>query len=293
MEPKETHTQEYDREKLRLCPRCNELYSVTYKTCPFCEEDRAMERGRPLRRRASDFRNKKGGHALSIMAMLLVLVLLGTGGVYFFGDSLKELLGMHDTSDIVANTEDTKEDKEPMVLAADALTLGLDETATLYVMSGSGSYVYQSANEEIATVNADGVIIPMAVGETTISVTDGYHTKECAVTVTDGVSMPGGETGENTETTEPPSTTDTTDPEDSSTGTTTSFTLNREDFTIKVGEKFRLKVSGSNATPIWSVDDSTIASVTGDGTVTGVGSGVTKVYATINGVSVPCIVRVP
>ena len=35
----------------RHCPTCGEEYSDTYRTCPFCEEEAAIRRGKPLRRR--------------------------------------------------------------------------------------------------------------------------------------------------------------------------------------------------------------------------------------------------
>ena len=36
----------------RHCPTCGEEYSDTYRTCPFCEEEAAIKKGRPLRRRS-------------------------------------------------------------------------------------------------------------------------------------------------------------------------------------------------------------------------------------------------
>ena len=31
----------------RLCPKCGEEYSDTYKKCPFCQEEEAIRQGRP------------------------------------------------------------------------------------------------------------------------------------------------------------------------------------------------------------------------------------------------------
>ena len=36
----------------RQCPKCGEEYSDTYRTCPFCEEEAAIQKGKPLRRRS-------------------------------------------------------------------------------------------------------------------------------------------------------------------------------------------------------------------------------------------------
>ena len=37
----------------RVCPQCGQEYSDTYRKCPFCEEEEAEKRGKPLRRRAA------------------------------------------------------------------------------------------------------------------------------------------------------------------------------------------------------------------------------------------------
>ena len=38
----------------RLCPKCGEEYSDTYKKCPFCQEEEAIRQGRPLHRHSGD-----------------------------------------------------------------------------------------------------------------------------------------------------------------------------------------------------------------------------------------------
>jgi len=71
-----------------------------------------------------------------------------------------------------------------------------------------------------------------------------------------------------------------------------SHKLNREDITIKVGEKFQLKLTGVTTTPVWNSSKPSVVSVSGDGTVTGVASGSSTVTVSWDGGSLSCIVRV-
>ena len=84
--------------EMRKCDVCGEEYSSTYRSCPFCEENEAIRRGKPIRRHTSDFRNRRGGHALGVLALLLVLVAVGVGAVCFFGDNFAQDLGTREPS---------------------------------------------------------------------------------------------------------------------------------------------------------------------------------------------------
>ena len=44
---------------MHKCPKCGELYSDTYKTCPFCEEEEALAEGRQLKHRSGGRRVAK------------------------------------------------------------------------------------------------------------------------------------------------------------------------------------------------------------------------------------------
>ena len=69
--------------------------------------------------------------------------------------------------------------------------------------------------------------------------------------------------------------------------------LNREDFTLGyAGEKFTIKVSGTEATPRWSIDNANVASIAADGTVTAVANGDTTVRCQVGTRELTCTVRV-
>ena len=193
--------------EMRKCDVCGEMYSTTYRTCPFCEEEEAMRKGKPMHRHASDFRNKRGGHALGVLALVLALVLIGGGGWMLFGDSIASRLGVRETS---------------------------------------------GTHDDVSTDGENQ---------------DGTTTLQCTVQVTGGETT-GGET------------------------TTGTLTLNREDFTMGVGEKWQLKVSGTSSAVTWSIENSAIATIASDGTVTGVSKGITTAYAKVDGQTLECIVRI-
>ena len=102
----------------------------------------------------------------------------------------------------------------------------------------------------------------------------------------------GGESGE-TATPEP-----TTDPEPATPPVTSgadvsNATLNRSDFTLSyAGEKFTIKVSGTNAEPTWSSDNPNVATISADGTVRAVANGDTTVHCKVGDRDLTCTVRV-
>lgn len=272
--------------EMRKCEVCGEMYSTTYRTCPFCEEEEAMRKGKPMHRHASDFRNKRGGHALGVLALVLVLVLAGGGIWALFGDNIASLAGIRETSgtegssvgagENTPDASDTDGDSGSgsVSLALDQTTLTLEAGAsgTLAVTGGGESRTWSSDNTAVATVDENGAVTAVAAGEAVISVTDGTETAQCTVLVTGGESDGGGTGGGET--------------------TGAALTLNREDFTLPVGQKWQLKVSGTSSAVTWSIENSAIATIAADGTVTGVSKGVTTAYAKVDGQTLECIVRI-
>ena len=92
----------------RQCPKCGEEYSDTYRTCPFCEEEAAIKKGRPLRRRSGKRVEKRqrdsSGGAGGIMLLLTGVIILGVVGYVFFGEQVADAMGIR--SDPVQADED-------------------------------------------------------------------------------------------------------------------------------------------------------------------------------------------
>ncbi len=136
------------------------------------------------------------------------------------------------------------------------LTKGKTEKLTATVTPEDADDVtvtWTSSKESVATVAEDGTVTAVATGEATITVTttDGGFTDTCKVTVTNPA---------------------------------TGITLNKDATTIEKGktEKLTATVTPSDAddlTVTWTSSDNEVATVSADGTVTGVKGGVATVTA--------------
>lgn len=130
---------------------------------------------------------------------------------------------------------------------------------------------YSSADQNIAIINADGKITAVAEGETVITVTCGSVSVECKVVC------------KFTEETEP------TETESQDIG---DFKLNRKDFTLVVGESWRLYNGTIEADKItWRSSNSSVATVT-NGRVKGIAKGYAVITAEYKGVELKCDVYV-
>lgn len=148
---------------------------------------------------------------------------------------------------------------------------------TFYPAGSTGTITWTSSDPDVATVDANGKVSPgTKQGQTTVTATmAGGAAQTCIVrsTVTGGtVSSPS------------PS---------PSPSASASFTLSREDFTLsRRGETYQIKVSGTDRTPTWSSSNTSVATVSSNGTVTAVGSGTCTVTAKLGSTTRTCIVRV-
>lgn len=99
----------------RQCPKCGEEYSDTYRTCPFCEEEAAIQKGKPLRRRSGKRVEKRqrdsSGGAGGVMLLLTGVIILGVVGYVFFGEQVADAMGIR--SDPVQVDEDPAADPDP------------------------------------------------------------------------------------------------------------------------------------------------------------------------------------
>jgi len=314
---------------MKKCEKCGELYSPTYKKCPFCEEEEALRRGKPIHRKASDYRNKKGGQALGILAMVAILIVVGWGVSKLWGDNIADMLGIRDTS-VVDDSTDKDGDGITSVVNPDAgqdtgddatmpdgdITdpddgddIGVDvgddttdpgvtdinppatavnisstdftlfsagETTKLKATGGSENYNWTIDKPLVASVTPTGAEVTVTAvggGTATITVTDGFTKATCTVRVR-GAAATGNE---NTNTNTTPS---------------GNAKLNREDMTLSKGETWQMKVSGASGAVTWSIADTSVATISGDGVVKGIASGTTTLTATVDGQTLKCIVRV-
>ena len=201
---------------MKTCPVCGEKYSDTYRSCPFCEEEKNFRRGKGPKRKGGH-RVRQGGPSLLSPMLVIAILLMAVLLIYLlFGKAIGEKLGWgqdpagsepsgavssQGSSGASSSGEEPVVDPEPAGLtyeAALALPDGLtlsktdystnvgDPDVTLSVSGGSGSYTWLSENDAIATVSESGKVTAVANGTVNILVTDGNQKAVCIVRVKGG-----------------------------------------------------------------------------------------------------------
>lgn len=201
---------------MKTCPVCGEKYSDTYRSCPFCEEEKNFRRGKGTKRKGGH-RVRQGGPSLLSPMLVIAILLMAVLLIYLlFGKAIGEKLGWgqdpagsepsgavssQGSSGASSSGEEPVVDPEPAGLtyeAALALPDGLtlsktdystnvgDPDVTLSVSGGSGSYTWLSENDAIATVSESGTVTAVAGGTINILVTDGNQKAVCIVRVKGG-----------------------------------------------------------------------------------------------------------
>ena len=66
--------------KLIKCPKCGEMYSDSYRTCPFCQEDAALK-GRAAAPRRKFTRRRRAPSILGPAMVLVVVLAAVLGGI--------------------------------------------------------------------------------------------------------------------------------------------------------------------------------------------------------------------
>lgn len=239
--------------RLLKCPKCGEMFSDTYKTCPFCQEDEELHSGKHIKtggRRVggAKARPKVGG---GVVVACLVLV-LGLVACTIFGSQFTELFtgGKADTP------------VQALTLSQRNADLTVGSTVKLTASGGESTVSFSSSNEAVATVSADGTVKAVGEGSAVVTAKAGDLTASCSVAV------------KGTEQTDVPATN--TLFLQSSGGLTGQFSMNP-------GETASVEVVGSSAPVTWSSSDSQIATVDASGIVTGVSSGLAIITAVVDG----------
>lgn len=305
------------------CPNCGEDYSVTYKRCPFCDE-KAEEEKRQSGEHLDDIdeeesREGRGGRRLAggrrgepwtplrIVGTVVPLVIIAAA-IWIVVTQIMPLVNRGEMNQLPEDTapvtttqgvdetplptdsalpEDTTA-PEPTVPAgqtATGFTLSREDftmndnypdpvrlTVTFQPDGATGTITWSSSDPDVATVDDTGLVTHGTKnGSTTITATMGDGTTQTC-TVRCSFSNAGSSS--------------------SSTSSTGSLSLNRTDFTLQsAGEKFQMKVSGTSSTPTWHIGNTSVATISGDGTVTAVGRGNTTITCTVDGKTLECIVR--
>lgn len=246
---------------LLKCPKCGEMFSDSYKTCPFCEEDEAFANGgkKPVNPGRRVHRQKSP----SILGPTLVLVLVLVAGVLLY-----TLIGSGKNGDDRPDPPNTP-----------TVTLSLDQTALELTVGGTGKLAatgadqitWTSSNTDVATVAEDGAVTAVAAGTATISASaEGADPVTCTVTVKEAPKK-----------------------DLVLRSIYNSKGVAQTDFTMSVGDPVvPMTVDGTDSTVKWSTEHSNIATINSDGEVTAVSSGRTTIIAEVDGQTLKCEVRV-
>ena len=255
------------------CPECGEMFSDSYKSCPFCLEDEEFYNGRKSGR-GRRVEKHKAPSILGPAMVLVVLLLVGFLGYFFLWPAVQDMIGGEDQPEIQQPVDDDKDNEnqggnEPMppadiVLSQTSATVTAGESVTL-TASGAENITWSSSDEAVATVDENGKVTAVGAGSATITASSREATSAaCVVTVN-------------------PAKKDLV---------LQSIYGTKNDISISVGSTAPMEVVGTDSTVQWSMEDSSIATVDGKGNVKGVKRGKTKVIAKVDGQTLTCIVRV-
>ena len=272
------------------CPKCGEMFSDSYKTCPFCEEDEAYYSGKVRKhkgRRAAESSRRKAPSILGPVA-IIVLVLLAALVVWLiFGDQIKNAITGEkppitdvDTPNDTVTTPDDTPVVPTISLNRTVLVLNVGDKDDLKVNGTEDTAAWSSSAPTVASVTASGEVTAVAKGNAVITATVNGESVTCTVTVKDESDTPDNNT------TTPDTPDDNTSTNKPSTGTTKvdvsklklKLTMGEWVSTIESpssdgnfeitsvrGEEWTLAVDGTTAAVTWSAESgNSVATVSGD-----------------------------
>ncbi|MBQ9720366.1 MAG: Ig-like domain-containing protein [Oscillospiraceae bacterium] len=143
-----------------------------------------------------------------------------------------------------------------------------------------------STQSQTETTEPEGPSVPAINPTDTVKAdgTDGTPEKSDGENTTDG-----SKSGESNDTTTVPA----VEPSLQENVDVSKAQLNKSDFTLSfAGEKYTIKLSGTDAKPTWSIDNANVATLSSDGTVTAVANGNTTVHCKVGDRDLTCTVRV-
>ena len=295
------------------CPKCGEMFSDSYKACPFCEEDEAYYNGKVRRhsgRRAAESSRRRTPSILG-PAAIIVLVLLAALVVWLiFGKQLRasldggtqqqEQIVTPDNSGSIDSPDDTT--ATPTVsLNRTVLVLTVGGTDTLKVNGTEDTVEWSSSSPTVASVTAEGKVAALAKGNAVITATVNGESVTCTVTVKNEGDTPDDTTeqDDSSATTKPDTSTSITTKVDvsklsllSDYNTTVKPNDGSFDISLPKGLTCGFKVQGTDMTATWSGGNSSIATVTPEGTIKTIGVGSTTFTIKIGSTEISCLMRV-
>ena len=298
------------------CKKCGEMFSDSYKTCPFCEEDDAYYGGRATkRRRRAETPRRKAPSILGPVVVLVLILLVLLVVWLLFGDQIKTAIGGQKppVEDVIPEPTPTP-DPDP-VEPADTITLNRAVLAldvggkeTLKVNEETTeTCAWSSSDPAVVTVSDTGEVTAVAAGSAVITAKVGSAEATCSVTVkaaegsdttgSTGGSNTGSNTGNTTATVDVSKLTITATSEGGYEGDLASTSETGVfEMSAKAGEVWTLGLKGTNASVTWAMDGDSNGVCKLEGamvTVTGTSSGrYATIVGTVGGGTVKAIIRI-
>lgn len=302
------------------CKKCGEMFSDSYKTCPFCEEDDAYYGGRATkRRRRAETPRRKAPSILGPVVVLVLILLVLLVVWLLFGDQIKTAIGGQKppVEDVIPEPTPTP-DPDP-VEPADTITLNRAVLAldvggkeTLKVNEETTeTCAWSSSDPAVVTVSDTGEVTAVAAGSAVITAKVGSAEATCSVTVkaAEGSDTTGSTTGGTTGSTTGSTTGNTTATVDISKLTITATSEGGYEgdlasagetgvfeMSAKAGEVWTLGLKGTDASVTWAMDGDSNGVCKLEGakvTVTGTSSGrYATIVGTVGGGTVKAIIRI-
>ena len=236
---------------LLKCPKCGELFSDSYKECPFCEEDEAYLSGnKRTKGRGRRVEKPKSPSILGPALIVVVLLLAGFLIYTFLGDKIAALFDGAEKPPVV----DPVDPGTVLTIDKTELKLTVGDTAVLTV-TGAEGYQWSSSDSAVASVDETGKVSAVAAGTATITASADGASAACVVTV------------EKKE-----------EPKKDLALETIYGSLNKNgrgnwEFTASEGDAFGMMVSGTDSDVSWSSSNKSVATIASDGTFKAVASG--------------------
>jgi len=277
---------------LLKCPKCGEMFSDSYKSCPFCAEDDAYFDGgvKPKARKKGAGRRVEGhdrgpnilGPALIVVVLLLAAVLIYS----FFGDKISAWIHRNDPKPV------------EITLAVEPVSAELS-VGEIRALSANGveEVLWSSSDEAVATVDEKGNVTAIGAGTATITATHEASklTAQCEVTVTDPGQTVDPGPAPNPEPTPGPEPTPNPEPTPTKklaigaawSGQALPMIGSQYDCTLSSGSD-QLIVVGTDSKVTWTSSDPSKVTVDEDGVITRLISGTVIITAEVDGQKMEC-----